>query len=111
VGQGQSYLEASLSVAPTRPVHVELAQLFDHLERPADADRTTAPARCSASPDLNPVPRDQEFRVELFFRAARRGASHSAISPQAAATSGWIRCGRRLQANSVPRSYTRLNST
>ncbi len=38
-GKAQSYLEASLSLASTRPAHIELAQLFDRLERPADADR------------------------------------------------------------------------
>lgn len=38
-GKAQSYLEASLAVKPTRGAHIELAQLFDHLERPQDADR------------------------------------------------------------------------
>ena len=38
-GKAQSYLEASLSLQPTRAVHVELAQLFDHLERPEEANR------------------------------------------------------------------------
>ncbi len=38
-GKAQSYLEASLSVAPTRAAHVELAQLADQLERPEQAAR------------------------------------------------------------------------
>ncbi len=38
-GKAQSYLEASLSLQPTRAVHIELAQLFDHLERPENANR------------------------------------------------------------------------
>ncbi|HQW21220.1 MAG TPA: heme biosynthesis HemY N-terminal domain-containing protein [Rhodocyclaceae bacterium] len=37
-GKAQSYLEASLSLQATRDVHVELAQLLDHLERPEDAN-------------------------------------------------------------------------
>ncbi len=38
-GKAQSYLEASLAVDPLCDVHVELARLFDHLERPDDANR------------------------------------------------------------------------
>lgn len=38
-GKAQSYLEASLSLQATRAVHVELAQLFEHLERQEDANR------------------------------------------------------------------------
>lgn len=38
-GKAQSYLEASLAIRPTRGAHIELAQLLDHLERPAEADR------------------------------------------------------------------------
>lgn len=38
-GKAQSYLEASLSLAPTRPGHIEFAQLLDQLERPGEADR------------------------------------------------------------------------
>lgn len=38
-GKAQSYLEASLSLQVTRTVHVELAQLFEHLERQEDAHR------------------------------------------------------------------------
>jgi len=38
-GKAQSYLEASLSLQPTRLAHVDLAQLLDQLGRPADAER------------------------------------------------------------------------
>lgn len=38
-GKAQSYCEASLAVAPSRAAHIELARLFDQLERPADANR------------------------------------------------------------------------
>ena len=38
-GKAQSYLEASLSLQPGRAVHIELAQLFDHLERSEEANR------------------------------------------------------------------------
>lgn len=38
-GKAQSYLEASLAVAPTCAAHIELARLFDHLERLDDANR------------------------------------------------------------------------
>lgn len=38
-GKAQSYLEASLATRATRGAHVELAQLFDHLERAGDANR------------------------------------------------------------------------
>lgn len=38
-GKAQSYLEASLAVAPSRSTHLELAGLFDRLERPEDAGR------------------------------------------------------------------------
>ena len=38
-GKAQSYLEASLAIEPSRACHVELAQLFDQLEKAAEADR------------------------------------------------------------------------
>lgn len=46
-GKAQSYLEASLAVDVSCAAHVELARLFDHLERPDDANRHyRAAARC-----------------------------------------------------------------
>lgn len=38
-GKAQSYLEASLAVAESCAAHIELARLFDRLERPDDANR------------------------------------------------------------------------
>ena len=38
-GKAQSYLEAALAVAPGGSAHIELARLFDRLERPDDANR------------------------------------------------------------------------
>lgn len=38
-GKAQSYLEAALAVAPDCTAHIELARLFDHLERTDDANR------------------------------------------------------------------------
>jgi len=38
-GKAQSYLEASLSVAPSQQAHLELARLFDLLERPELANK------------------------------------------------------------------------
>jgi HemY protein len=38
-GKAQSYFEASLAIEPSRRAHVELAALFDHLQRPEDANR------------------------------------------------------------------------
>jgi len=38
-GKAQSYLEASLSVAPSQQGHLELARLFDLLERPEEANK------------------------------------------------------------------------
>jgi HemY protein len=38
-GKAQSYLEASLSLQPTRAAHHELAQLFDLLDRAGEANR------------------------------------------------------------------------
>lgn len=38
-GKAQSYLEAALSVAPSQEGHLELARLFDELERPEEANR------------------------------------------------------------------------
>jgi HemY protein len=38
-GKAQSYLEASLAVAPGRSAHLELAQLLDQLGRPDEANR------------------------------------------------------------------------
>lgn len=37
-GKAQSYLEASLSVAPSRLAHLELGELFDHLDRKDQAN-------------------------------------------------------------------------
>ena len=38
-GKAQSYLEASLSVEPSQQGHLELARLFDLLQRPEEANR------------------------------------------------------------------------
>lgn len=38
-GKAQSYLEASLAIVETRDAHLELAHLFDQLERADDANR------------------------------------------------------------------------
>lgn len=38
-GKAQSYLEAALAVAESCETHLELARLFDRLERPEEADR------------------------------------------------------------------------
>ncbi|MFN4149196.1 MAG: hypothetical protein ACK4E4_06565, partial [Rhodocyclaceae bacterium] len=38
-GKAQSYLEAALAVAESCETHLELARLFDRLERPEDAAR------------------------------------------------------------------------
>ena len=38
-GKAQSYLEASLSEEPSRTAHVALAQLFDRIGKPEDANR------------------------------------------------------------------------
>ena len=38
-GKAQNYLEASLSVEESRDAHLELARLFDQLERPEEANR------------------------------------------------------------------------
>jgi HemY protein len=38
-GKAQSYLEASLSVQPSQQGHLELARLFDQLERPEEANK------------------------------------------------------------------------
>lgn len=38
-GKAQSYLEASVSESPTRDAHLELARLFDRLERAEEAGR------------------------------------------------------------------------
>ena len=38
-GKAQSYLEASLAVAPSREAHLELARLLDRLEKGTDASR------------------------------------------------------------------------
>jgi HemY protein len=48
-GKCQSYLDASLAVAETRDAHLELARLYDALERSADADRQY---RLAAKPAL-----------------------------------------------------------
>ncbi|MCX7172357.1 MAG: heme biosynthesis protein HemY [Proteobacteria bacterium] len=38
-GKAQSYLEASLSIEPTRLAHLELGEMFDRLDRVDDANR------------------------------------------------------------------------
>lgn len=38
-GKAQSYLEAAIAIEPSRIGHLELARLFDSLERSAEADR------------------------------------------------------------------------
>ena len=38
-GKAQSYLEASLAVAPSTAAHLELARLFDSLGRQEEANR------------------------------------------------------------------------
>jgi len=48
-GKAQSYLEASLAVRPTRAAHIVLAQLFDRIGRPHDANRHY---RAGADPGL-----------------------------------------------------------
>lgn len=49
-GKAQSYCEASLAVAPNCAAHIELARLFDRLERPDDANRQyRAAAQCQAT--------------------------------------------------------------
>jgi HemY protein len=48
-GKAQSYLEASLSVQPSRAAHTELARLFERLGREADANRHY---RAAADPGL-----------------------------------------------------------
>lgn len=46
-GKTQSYLEASLSVSPSRAAHLELARLLDRLGKTAEADRHfRAAAQC-----------------------------------------------------------------
>ena len=49
-GKAQSYLEASLAIEATRAAHIELARLFDRLERTDDANRHyRAAANCDTS--------------------------------------------------------------
>ncbi|MEW6165164.1 MAG: heme biosynthesis HemY N-terminal domain-containing protein [Pseudomonadota bacterium] len=49
-GKAQSYLEAALAVASSCAAHIELARLFDHLERPEEANRHyRAAANCQAA--------------------------------------------------------------
>lgn len=49
-GKAQSYFEASLAVAPSCAAHIELAKLFDRIERPDDANRHyRAAASCQAT--------------------------------------------------------------
>jgi HemY protein len=48
-GKSQSYLEASLSEEPSRSAHIALAQLFDRIDKPEDANRHF---RASADPKL-----------------------------------------------------------
>lgn len=48
-GKAQSYLEASLAVAPSCAAHIELARLFDQLDRAEEANRHyRAAANCQA---------------------------------------------------------------
>jgi HemY protein len=50
-GKAQSYLDASLSVAPLREAYLALAALADELDRPDDANRHyRAAAQLSAQP-------------------------------------------------------------
>lgn len=51
-GKAQSYLEASLAVAPTQAAHLELARLLDQLERTEEANKHY---RASASLDAEPA--------------------------------------------------------
>jgi HemY protein len=50
-GKAQSYLEASLAEEPSRSAHVALAQLFDRIGKPEDANRHY---RASADAKLRP---------------------------------------------------------
>ncbi len=50
-GKAQSYLQASLSVVPSRSAHIALAQLFDRIGKPEDANRHY---RASADARLRP---------------------------------------------------------
>lgn len=60
-GKGQSYCEASLAVAPNCAAHIELARLFDRLERPDDANRHyRAAAQCA------------EIRPQIQSRGGRK---------------------------------------
>lgn len=52
-GKAQSYCEASLAIEPNCAAHIELARLFDRLERPDDANRHyRAAAQCQAAPQI-----------------------------------------------------------
>ena len=54
-GKAQSYLEAALAVASTCAAHIELARLFDHLERVDAANRHyRAAADCMANGQTRP---------------------------------------------------------
>lgn len=60
-GKAQSYCEASLAVAPACAAHIELARLFDRLERPDDANRHyRAAAQCA------------ELRPQIQSRGGRK---------------------------------------
>jgi HemY protein len=50
-GKAQSYLEASLSAEPSRSAHIALAQLFDRIGKPEDANRHY---RASVDANLRP---------------------------------------------------------
>ncbi|MDP2811306.1 MAG: heme biosynthesis HemY N-terminal domain-containing protein [Rhodocyclaceae bacterium] len=50
-GKAQSYLEASLAIEPSRSAHLELARLFDLLERPEEANRHYRTAALCTCPE------------------------------------------------------------
>ncbi len=56
-GKAQSYLEASLSVAPSQAGHLELARLLDQLDKPDEANNITGPA-----PSSTPAERTGNWR-------------------------------------------------
>jgi len=53
-GKAQSYLEASLAVAPSAAAHIEIARLFDHLERLDEANRHYRVAANFQNQDMSP---------------------------------------------------------
>ena len=91
-GKARSFLEASLSFEESRAAHLELARLAERLGQAGEAQRHF---RRAAELALDPVPRLEEFAVQLFFR--RAGLGLPVVAPRqraAAATSGSTRCGR-----------------